>query len=861
MRQFTLGTVAALYAAAAFAGPAASPLSGQFTSAELHNLDLSRQGPVTSSYASRQAAQAQRSRFGYASQVDPRLGTTFLWASRTNNQPSAHAELSGAARSEAQARDFLARNALSLGLSSQALAQAKLHDRQVSEDGPVLHRFRQHLGGLEVFGRELNVLTHQSGRLVAISGYFAPQSPADNARAAGFQLSPSKAITRAFKDMGGTAADSFRAGPVQAGYQRFQRPVAQGDLQLRSDPRVKQVMFPLPEGLVPAYYIELSAQTQDGGRQADFGYVVSAVDGKVLFRKNQQAHEDAGFSYRVLASPSSGTPYDSPMGNSFLPFRQNGPNDPDPRKNARSNLNTVNSLQARKFNDPWLAPEATTTTGNNVDAYLDLTNPDGYNAGDLRPALTGPKTFDYAVSGDADPHTPESQNAAAVNLFYLNNYLHDSWYTRGFDEAAGNAQMVNYGRGGVEGDPIHAEGQDVGGRNNANMSTPSDGASPRMQMYLWDGLRDANVDITAPAELAGPLEFSLAAFGPTAFELTQEVVLVNDGAGGSTTDGCEPILNDVVNKLALIDRGSCSFVVKVKNAQNAGAAGVVVANNVAGSTITMGGTDATITIPSVMVTQADGVRIKGAPSTVSMHLRRALAQDLDGTIDAGIVAHEFFHYVSNRLVGNARGLSNNQGQGMGEGWSDFAAMLMSVRHTDLTAPNNDHWQGAYSVGGYLLNNNYFGIRRAPYSTDFAKNPLTFKHIQNGVALPNTAPLAFGQDGSNNAEVHNTGEIWTNVLWEAYAGLLNDGRYSFHQARVKMQNYVIAGLKMTPNAPTILEARDAILAVADAADDQDFTVFATAFAKRGMGLGAVGPARNSNTNIGVTESYVVATPTP
>jgi len=67
--------------------------------------------------------------------------------------------------------------------------------------------------------------------------------------------------------------------------------------------------------------------------------------------------------------------------------------------------------------------------------------------------------------------------------------------------------------------------------------------------------------------------------------------------------------------------------------------------------------------------------------------------------------------------------------------------------------------------------------------------------------------------------------------------------------------------MTPNAPTMLEARDAILAVADASDDADFTLWATAFAKRGMGLGAVGPDRNSNTHIGVTESYVVAAPTP
>src|SRR3546814_8665534 len=69
----------------------------------------------------------------------------------------------------------------------------------------------------------------------------------------------------------------------------------------------------------------------------------------------------------------------------------------------------------------------------------------------------------------------------------MNNGLHDWWYDHGFDEQAGNAQTSNYGRGGVEGDAISAQGQDSSGRNNANMATPADGGSPTMQMYLFDG--------------------------------------------------------------------------------------------------------------------------------------------------------------------------------------------------------------------------------------------------------------------------------------------------------------------------------------------------------------------------------------
>jgi hypothetical protein len=62
-----------------------------------------------------------------------------------------------------------------------------------------------------------------------------------------------------------------------------------------------------------------------------------------------------------------------------------------------------------------------------------------------------------------------------------------------------------------------------------------------------------------------------------------------------------------------VDRGSCNFTVKVKNCQDAGALAVIVADNVAGSPpATLGGSDATITIPSVRITLADGNTIKSA---------------------------------------------------------------------------------------------------------------------------------------------------------------------------------------------------------------------------------------------------------
>ncbi|WP_221439471.1 M4 family metallopeptidase [Roseateles oligotrophus] len=122
------------------------------------------------------------------------------------------------------------------------------------------------------------------------------------------------------------------------------------------------------------------------------------------------------------------------------------------------------------------------------------------------------------------------------------------------------------------------------------------------------------VNILAPAAIAGVKSAGTAAFGPQTFALgNKSVVVVNDGVGASGTDACEtPFANAaaVSGNIAFVDRGSCGFAVKVKNAQLNGAIGVIVGNNASGL-INMGGTDATITIPALSVSQADGTAIKG----------------------------------------------------------------------------------------------------------------------------------------------------------------------------------------------------------------------------------------------------------
>ncbi|MBK6471359.1 MAG: serine protease [Betaproteobacteria bacterium] len=99
------------------------------------------------------------------------------------------------------------------------------------------------------------------------------------------------------------------------------------------------------------------------------------------------------------------------------------------------------------------------------------------------------------------------------------------------------------------------------------------------------------------------------------------VVALDDAVNGlSTTDGCGPLTNaaEVAGKIAFMDRGSCGFAVKAKNAQLAGAKGVIIGNNQAGGAIGLGGSDPTVTVPTISVSQADGTAIKAASPGVSV---------------------------------------------------------------------------------------------------------------------------------------------------------------------------------------------------------------------------------------------------
>ncbi len=136
--------------------------------------------------------------------------------------------------------------------------------------------------------------------------------------------------------------------------------------------------------------------------------------------------------------------------------------------------------------------------------------------------------------------------------------------------------------------------------------------------------------INGPPAIAGSYSVGTAVFGPplTSAGVTGNVIQALN------SNACASLTNSVSGAIALVDRGDCPFVDKVKNAQNAGAVAVIVVNNESGI-LNMGGTDPAIVIPSVLITTADGNAIKaqlagGVNATVLLDMSRFAGADSTG---------------------------------------------------------------------------------------------------------------------------------------------------------------------------------------------------------------------------------------
>jgi len=137
-------------------------------------------------------------------------------------------------------------------------------------------------------------------------------------------------------------------------------------------------------------------------------------------------------------------------------------------------------------------------------------------------------------------------------------------------------------------------------------------------------VKEAN--FTPPLEDSDPIEGTLVLVDDD--DDNSDADTIGDGLAGTTTDACEPLVNDrdISGNIALIQRGGCSFDTKISNAADAGAIAVLV-YNVAGDPVVMNGSAARDSIPALMIGQADGNLILAeldADATVTVTLDKSL---------------------------------------------------------------------------------------------------------------------------------------------------------------------------------------------------------------------------------------------
>jgi extracellular elastinolytic metalloproteinase len=475
--------------------------------------------------------------------------------------------------------------------------------------------------------------------------------------------------------------------------------------------------------------------------------------------------------------------------------------------------------------DGLAGDEYTITYGNNVYAGEDIDNDDilGYSP-------DGGTGLDFNFPYDSLVGVQGNLDAVITNLFYMNNMMHDIWAHYGFDEESGNFQETNYSGSGLGQDQVYAQAQDGSGTNNANFGTPPDGMNPSMQMYLWT---ESNVpdllSINAPASLSGAYSCSTAGFGPAVptTPITEDIILVLDD-GTDITDGCGVITNGaaLVGKIALVRRGNCTFGEKVEACEAMGAVAVIVMNNTGTSTQAMGGTSVT-NIPSIMVSKPNGDafvnQINQGNTVNGTIVNPGDLTATDSDFDNMIIAHEYGHGISNRLVGGA---DNSDclwnGEQMGEGWSDWFGLMITQVASDLGTDGR-------GVGTYVTNepNNGGGIRPARYSTDFAINDYT-----------------YGNTNSNSlSQPHGIGFVWATMLWDLNWALIEEYGFDPNMKTGTGGNniamhLVIEGLKLTNCGPGFVDGRDGIIAA-----DQilyggaNRCLIWRVFAKRGLGFSA------------------------
>lgn len=745
----------------------------------------------------------------------------------------------GAQRFQSTIRTYLQQEKAQWQLSDTDVSNYTITDQYDNEETGVTYTYlTQQVGDIRIFNA-VSSMAIRDGKVVHYANRFHPNA-AKKANAIVPAITQEQAIEFAASHLGLKNPEATQL--LQKEQNRLRYVYGKAGIS-KEDIKVELVLVSGPESLQLAWNVIIHPI----GTPDAWNVRLDALDGSFIDKNNWTTHcsfkgahqhddscdreEDVMIS--SIAQPVTSMQSDSGKYHVFpLPAEAPSFGDPQLLTNPHS---TVASPFGWHDTNGAEGAEFTITRGNNVYAYEDLNNLDfpGYSP-------DGGANLNFDFPFDLAQSTQFNQDATLTNLFYMNNMIHDILYAHGFDEAAGNFQATNYTGDGFGFDYVVAEGQDGGGLDNANFYTPEDGANGRMQMYMWEVDTESTMRIHTPDSVAGYYVAVDATFGPALVPpLTGYTAIVID-AVDPTINGCDSILNapDLVGKIAIMERGECPYLEKVIAAELAGAIGVIVINTLDTPPIAMGGSGGT-NIPAVMISKADGEMMKTILAAGdSIQVTLSLTPDVrDGSLDNGIIAHEYGHGLSNRLTGGASDpnclIKAEQG---GEGWSDWLCLILTIEQGDSGADPR-------GIGTYVKNQEGgLGIRTYPYSTDMSINPLTYGDVAN----------RFGP--------HAIGEVWSQTIWDlTWKMIESEGFdpdwYNGNAGNHTAMRLVIEGMKLQGCNPGFIDARNGILAADQLLYEGVHTCqIWEVFARRGMGANALqGSADSSNDQ---TEDFTI-----
>lgn len=645
------------------------------------------------------------------------------------------------------------------GRDAATLRSIALVNQGNARNGVAHSRMEQRVNGLAVYGAYAKASINERGELVHLIENLAPVGRLDAAK-----IDERQALAVAL----GRLYPAISADLAVSGRKADTTTFARSSF-FHADPTATRVAIPMADGSLDEGYL---VETWSDEKNLLHETLVSG-DGEVLLVE-KRTNTDSYNVFKIDPAKSTQSVVFGPT-----PVSVAGTN-PSP-------AGWITTSSAQKTMD---------IVGNNVHSYVDA---DANNRADrLGTTVSSPFNFTSVFSPTSVASTTTNRAVAVQNLFYLNNVIHDILYKAGFTESETNFQENNFSRGGSGSDSVDAEAHDGSGYNNANFSTPRDGSNPRMQMYLWQ-----HAEVAVGSTSYNPV--GTADFGPA---------LTSTGVSGplavaptGNNEGCTAFAAGFfTGKLAVIDRGTCTFTVKVKNAQVAGARGVIIANHVTGGDAAGGmtGTDTTITIPSVFVGYNHGIAIKNSAGQTAIMRLDPLYRD--GDLDSDIVYHEYGHGLTWRMIGT---MSGPLAGAIGEGMGDVLSIII----------NNDDAVGEYSE------RNTDGIRSARYGVF----PRTYSSI-------------------TGSEVHYDGEVYAAICWNLFKQY--ETRYGVATQDSLLKD-LVSGMNYTPAKPTYENMRDGILQ-ATAGTDRQCMVW-TAFAKFGVGQGSKSVV-NADGTATVTESF-------